>query len=484
MDAGSEQAYRLAVAEAGAHLAKQKPHHAEVLRRIEDVLRSRRFTNTETGARLVSIPPETAATAQPSKQPPVEMPAIALSPRILEVFKQSISGCGVVGELATAAILYLVITARLLDKPVSAAVKGLSSSGKSFTTEKTVEFFPKEAVIVMTAMSERALIYSKEDYAHRTLILYEATALREGPEDNLTAYFVRSLLSEGRIDYPVTIRDPAGGFMTKTITKKGPTGLILTTTKPRVHAENETRLLSLTTNDTREQTKAIFHALADETEKKPNLEPWHQLQKWLAESGTHTVTIPYATALARMVPPVAVRLRRDFGSVLNLIRAHAILHQATRTKDEQGRIVATLEDYAQVRELVADIVAEGVGETVSPTIRETVKAVEKLRSDSGVMAVEIGKHLNLDKGTVSRRLSVAAAGGYLRNLEDKRGKPGRWVIGEPMPETNTLLPQPQQLENVLLGTSDQQIQGGCAVAVDIQGVKPSPKTPPSEALDL
>ena len=61
-------------------------------------------------------------------------------------------------------------------------------------------------------MSERALVYSPEQYSHRTLIVYEVVALREGVEDDMTSYFVRSLLSEGRINYPVTVRDKDGGL--------------------------------------------------------------------------------------------------------------------------------------------------------------------------------------------------------------------------------------------------------------------------------
>jgi hypothetical protein len=40
---------------------------------------------------------------------------------------------------------------------------------------------------------------------------------------------------------------------------------------------------------------------------------------------------------------------------------------------------------------------------------------------------------------------MAADGGYLRNLEDKRGKPGRWTLGDPLPEAVDLLPDPAQL---------------------------------------
>jgi Domain of unknown function (DUF3854) len=410
-----------------------------------------------------STPQNPRATAQP---PPPEPPALARDLRILDRFREAVRGCGVVGEDATASTLYLLITSRLLPKPVSAAVKGHSSSGKSYTTETTVRFFPPEAVIEMTAMSERALVYSKEDYEHRTLVLYEAVALREGNDDNLTSYFVRSLLSEGRIEYPVTVRDRDGNFTTKTIVKKGPTNLIITTTKTQVHAENETRLLSLGTDDSREQTHRVLLALADETDLTVDLDEWHALQAWL-QHAEHRVTIPYARELAEAIPPVAVRLRRDFGSVLALIRSHAILHQQTRAHDDRGRIVATLDDYVQVRELVADVIAEGVGATVSPTVRETVEAVAALAADGGVMARAVADKLGLDKSNVSRRLRMAGDGGYLRNLEDKRGKPGRWVVGDPMPDEVDLLPQPR---NLTVDETPGQ-SSGCAVARDSEGIE-------------
>lgn len=234
------------------------------------------------------------------------------------------------------------------------------------------------------------------------------------------------MLSEGRIEYPVTVRDKNGGFTTKTIIKEGPTNLVFTTTKTRVHAENETRILSLSTDDSRTQTARVLSELAAESNSGGNLKPWHDLQRWLT-TADREVTIPYAKQLAAMVPPVAVRLRRDFGALLALIRAHAVLHQANRDRDDTGRIIATLDDYAVVRELVADVIAEGVGQTVSEPVRETVAAVGALASAEGVMALAIAAKLRLDKSTVSRRLRVAADGGYIRNLEDKRGKPGRWI---------------------------------------------------------
>jgi len=73
-----------------------------------------------------------------------------------------------------------------------------------------------------------------------------------------------------------------------------------------------------------------------------------------------------------------VRLRRDFDAVLNLVNVHAILHQSQRQRDKNGRIVARLEDYRAVYNLVSDIINEGVQATVNPKLRETVEAVQEI----------------------------------------------------------------------------------------------------------
>ena len=89
---------------------------------------------------------------------------------------------GLVGEDRNAQPVYLAVMSQLLDDPVSLAVKGLSSRGKSYTVESVLKLVPPDSVLVMTAMSERALIYMNEDLAHRTIVLYEAVALREERE--------------------------------------------------------------------------------------------------------------------------------------------------------------------------------------------------------------------------------------------------------------------------------------------------------------
>jgi hypothetical protein len=369
---------------------------------------------------------------------------LAQSPDILAEFSEDLERCRVVGERTNGELLYLAMTSRLLDKIVSVAVKGPSSGGKSFLVGSVVGFFPKTAAYQFTSFSEKALYYTEEPLSHRHLILTEAAGGGEVQE-----YTIRTLLSEGRLEYEF-VEKTSEGLRARRICKEGPTGFITTTTRDRLHAENETRYLSLVVKDTREQTRRVFRALAEENTREPDRGRWRALQTWL-EYGKHRVVIPYAGALAEKMGDVAVRLRRDFSVVLSLIKAHAILHRATRGRDEHGRIIATPADYARVRELVSGLIAEGVEATVPKAVRETVEAVDNVIDGWGeehATNKAIADELEIDKAAASRRVRAAIGRGYLKNLEDRRGQPARIVLAESMPEDQEILPAPEELEGV------------------------------------
>lgn len=289
-------------------------------------------------------------------------------------------------------------------------------------------------------MSEKALAYSDEDFRHRFVVIYEAA----GMASDFGSYLIRSLLSEGRIDYEFAEKTK-DGIKSRVICKEGPTGLLVTTTAPKLHSENETRLLSLTIKDTPQQTAAVMHALAcgQDIPAAVDYARWQALQK-LLETGERRVVVPFAERLAELVPPIAVRLRRDFRLLLTLIEAHALLHRERRERNDQGRIISTLDDYDVVRELIADLFAEGVDATVKPETRETVAAVKALGKDE-VSVTEIAKCLKLDTGTASRRVRDAVSRGYLANNETRKGRPARIASGDLMPSDRQILPHPDEL---------------------------------------
>jgi hypothetical protein len=390
---------------------------------------------------------------------------------ILAELVADLERCRLVGERKKAKLLYLAMTSRLLEKIVSVVVKGPSSGGKSHLVKLVASFFPETAFWRFTAMSERTLLYTEEPLSHRHLIFSEVA----GIGGDFQEYVIRTLLSEGFLEYEFVEKTPEG-LRPRRIRKDGPTGFI-TTTRDRLHDENETRYLSLTVTDTRAQTRRVFKALAEEQIEEPDRMRWHALQIYL-EGAEHRVTIPYAEVLAEKMGDVAVRLRRDFSVILSLIKAHAILHQGTRERDTDGRIVATLHDYARIRELVAGLIAEGVEATVPPTIRETVNAVEKIirQSDEDWTTNKaLSEELNIDKAAASRRVRTAIGRGYLKNLEDRKGRPARLIIGEDMPEDTEILPLPEDLEDEM---------SGCAVDRDLEGIEhpPPPATEHQDAL--
>ncbi len=368
---------------------------------------------------------------------------------ILDTFATELLTRGFVGPVEAAKLIFLVLVSRRLKKPVSLVLRGLSSAGKSYTVESVLVFFPSSAYFSRSGMSDRALIFSEESFQHRVLYIAEADAIAG---DGMSAYFLRTLISENKLVYEITEKVD-DRHVTRVITKPGPVGTIITTTRLRLHPENETRMLALTVSDDPGLTRQIMRAIAlkdDEADPEPP-EPWHALQEWLELGGEQRVVDEdgFLLDVAEQIPVVAVRLRRDFALVRSLVFAHAILHQASRTRDGRGRIVATLEDYAVVRDLIADVVAEGIGATIPEDVRETVAAVETALSlnvlEETVKRADVEPHLGLDTRAAGRRLAQAVDAGFVVNTNPGRGKTAQYKLGAAIPDDVDVLPTAEAL---------------------------------------
>src|SRR5262249_46563325 len=161
--------------------------------------------------------------------------------------------------------------------------------------------------------------------------------------------------SEGEIRHKTVETGPDGPRGVE-IVKEGPTNFITTTTMPEMHAENETRIWTLLVDDSPETTRgvlAVQAARADGSWSPQDNSTWRPAFLWLHAAGAKQVVVPFARLLADAMPDRPLRLRRDFPQLLSLIGVCALLHQRQRARDGEGRVVATLADFAMVRELVA-----------------------------------------------------------------------------------------------------------------------------------
>jgi hypothetical protein len=353
---------------------------------------------------------------------------IIKNPKILDLFAAEVRKV-IAGESTNSKLLYLVATSRLFDKTMNAAIKGTSAGGKSEIRKRVLDFFPLESVISFTSLSEKSLLYYDGSFANKILSMGEAAAT---DEQNFQDYLLRELMSEGVLRYPVVQKQPDGSMATVTIIKNGPVAFMVTTTRNKLHPENETRMLSLEIDDSEAQTKNVLRKVAqveglNHAKALIDYQPWQDFQRWL-ERGERRVVVPFAEQLIELIPPAAVRLRRDVGQVIRAIKAHALLHREQRDRDDAGQIVADIEqDYETVGHLLEPILAEGSGVAVNPAMTETVAAVNEATANlietEGASAQDIARILKLDKSAAWRRLSAARLEGLVVNLEMRKGTP-------------------------------------------------------------
>jgi hypothetical protein len=80
---------------------------------------------------------------------------LAKEPEILRFLADDLELAGLAGEKRTAQSIYLAATSRLFCSPLSVAMKGPSSGGKSYTVQNALRFLPQEACFTLTSGSER-----------------------------------------------------------------------------------------------------------------------------------------------------------------------------------------------------------------------------------------------------------------------------------------------------------------------------------------
>jgi hypothetical protein len=377
-----------------------------------------------------------------------EFPTLLEAGHLLAGFLEDIDKSGLAGRPREAIAVYLALTSRVLEEPVSVVVKGQSSSGKSFLVKKVLAFFPPDAIIERSSLSGSALKYTDEDLRHRVIVLAEVSGLDENG-----MYAMRTLLSEGRLSHEAVVTKMNGERGTQIVEKEGPTSFVLTTTEPFLFHDNETRLISIELDDSRAVIEAGLDALAAPPVMLPEMEEWVTRQRELGGDGVPDVVVPFVREIVEAIKkrsgPLQSRMMRDVSKVVRLIEACALLHRSERELDEAGRVIATFDDYELVRWAVGPFLDDGLGADVPRQVVEVVDVVQKgLAAGSPfVTQRDVAERLNWDKSTASRWVRKAVEASHLENQEPNgRAKGYRLVLGAPLPaDEGTLLPPVERL---------------------------------------
>jgi hypothetical protein len=374
---------------------------------------------------------------------------LATTPDVLQALYDRVAESGLLGEEENAKLLILAAVSLVRGKPISAIIKGTSAVGKSEIIKAVSRMPPPEMLVERQSMSSQSLVYMGENgqLKNKLLVVYELGGFGQEGSEGLEQ--AKQLLSEGRISRQTVDRDEKNRNTSRAIVTEGPTAMWTTTTRVKTDYELSTRVLELTPDDGQQQTGRINGKAFDYggEESETDFEDCHALFTWLLGQDNR-VYFPHGKALGTMIPSSAVKMRRESPRIRMLIDAHATLHQTSRKRDEGGRIVATLDDYSAVRELVEPFVGAASEQGAKPQTRETVEAALKLLDsedfdEPGVTIKDLQPLLKIDNSATYRR--VQAAYPYLVPLDDKRGRAKQYTKGDDLPAISNVLPFPDEL---------------------------------------
>jgi len=268
-------------------------------------------------------------------------------PKLIERIQHDFARAGIVGETTNLLVGYLACVSRKLERPLAVLIQSSSAAGKSSLMDAVLQLMPAEEQVKYSAMTGQALFYMGEkDLKHKILAIAE----EEGAKN--TSYALKLLQSEGEVTIASTGKNPTtGNLETQEYRVEGPVTLFSTTTAVDLDDELLNRCLTLTVDESREQTQAIHAA----QRKKRTLEGLHAQIERDEATALHRnaqrlirplkIVNPYADRLTFLDDKT--RTRRDHEKYLGLIDAVTLLHQYQR-EVKRTRYRGQTVDYIEV----------------------------------------------------------------------------------------------------------------------------------------
>ena len=378
---------------------------------------------------------------------------LLFSPTLLNDILKTIKKTGVAGEEKTVLTYYLGLTSRITEDPLSIIVKGESSVGKSYGVSQVLRLFPPEAYIDISDATAQSFFYApKGHFAHKIIVVFE----RHGQEKS--EYSIRTLQSEKKLKIQVTVKNPeTGQFETREHEVEGPSGFITTTTEAVIHAENETRNLSLYPDESIDQTRRTFEVTDSKYRGIPPisnelLNPWRNLQRVLKP---YEVYIPYVEDIRKIFPEKPTRVRRDYGKLLALISVVTLLHQEQREKEIINGVeylVSTLVDFYITKVLMEDTLKKTIF-ALPPKSEQLINSAKELLEENIAISTftvrDLANRLDWDYDTAKKWFDPAFQKGYFALEEAHKGsKAAIYKLSDKEISSLSILPRVEKLYEI------------------------------------
>lgn len=275
-------------------------------------------------------------------------------PNLIRRIDSLIEASGVVGEKSNRMMLFVIASTYKMPNTLHSLIQGTSGSGKSHLLNAIASLMPQEDVLNMTRITSKSLYYYQKDELINKLVLIQDI---DGLDDQ-ALYAFREMQSAGCVSSSTIHKDKNGQLVSKINTVQTHFASLIATTHAEIYFDNMSRSLVVGVDESQNQTLDIISFQNKKTagvfDEVRCIQAKEQLQNCMRTLKAYEVVNHFADKLH--LPVEAKMLRRLNSHYQAFVSQITLLHQFQREQDQQGRLIATVEDLRLACEILFDAI--------------------------------------------------------------------------------------------------------------------------------
>jgi DNA primase catalytic core len=398
------------------------------------------------------------------------------SKKMFDQAAEDMTALGYVNEYTNKLIVYIAAMSRFMKKPLNVYIQSGSSGGKSALLSTLEMLILPPDIWKATTISAQAF-----NYVEQQRFLDKVFFMGESIHDEAIEGLVRQMQSEGEISRLVTVKDDKTGEMrAQLIRKKVRMSFMVTSTALHLNAENASRCLILTADESKTQTSKVqerlgfnhdFEGVVITPEQTKKTIRKHHAAQMLLEK-VHVFN-PYAKHIR--FPTARPSMRRAYEQFLTMIDTVCFLRQlqkpdVTRTNPATGKEIrckaCDLVDYTIAYNLFTEGVLTNSGFDIPTGTRKLHEAIRDMVKDQAkkqnlkvnevsFIQKQLREYTQLGGEFIKKHMRILVAYEYLEVLTGRRhGTRFAYRLREdrPIEEMDiTMITTPDELKKIIQG---------------------------------